>query len=114
MQSELSADPAIGVSKREVLTLNMRTRFIFRAADEKGASASANFIGKRTIWKKTKSAKPLGVVTTSRREEQEFYVKAPTLTRLHDHTAMIVHPSKKYIKKRIAPVDGRGRVYSWY
>lgn len=114
MQSEVSADPAITERKRKVLALNMRTRFIFRAADQEGANASADFIGKREVWKKTKTSRFLKPVTISRREEQEHLVKAGQLTRLPDHTPLIVHPSKKFIKMRIAPRDGRGRIYPWF
>lgn len=114
MQSEVSLDPVIGQNKREVLSLNMRSRLVFRGADEKGAVASANFIGKRSIWKKTKTSKPLGVITTSKREEQEFYVKPSKITRLPDHTVIIVHPSKKFIRKKTTPVDGSGERYQWY
>ena len=45
MQSEISADPAIGRDKRKVLSLNFRTQIIFLAADMEGATASADFIG---------------------------------------------------------------------
>ncbi len=114
MQSEISPDPAITERKRQVLTLNMRTRFIFRAADQKGAIASADFIGKRHFWKKTKSSKPFGQVTISRRKEQEHYVKPSELTTLKDHVTIIAHPSKKWIKKKIAPRNGKDKVYSWY
>lgn len=114
LQSEISLDPAISQTKREVLSLNMRSRIIFRGADEKGTTASANFIGKRTIWKQTRTSKPFGVVATARRQEQEFYVKPCQITRLPDHTAILVHPSKKYIRKRITPLDGCGKPYAWY
>ena len=114
MQSELSADPVIGANKRKVLSLNLRSRFIFRAADSDGAQASADFIGKQTVYKRTRSSKPLGSVTTSKREEQEYYIKPAKLLRLKDHTAVIVHPSKRYIKKKIVPNDGAGHAYDWY
>lgn len=114
MQSEISPDPAISEKKRRVLTLNMRTRFIFRAADQEGAAASADFIGKRQFWKQTRTSKPFSLATVSRRKEQEHYVKTSELTEVNDHTAIIVHPSKKFIKKKIAPINGKGKVYDWY
>ncbi len=114
MQSELSADPAIGASKREVLTLNMRSRFIFRAADLKGANESAAFLGKREIWKKTHSSRPLETATVSRRQDEDFFVKPSKLMRLSDHTAIVAHPSKRFTKTRIMPVDGCGKIYGWY
>ena len=114
MQSELSADPAIGASKREVLTLNMRSRFIFRAADLKGANESAAFLGKREIWKKTHSSRPLETATVSRRLDEDFIVKPSKLMRLPDHTAIVAHPSKRFTEVKLRPVDGTGKVYGWY
>ena len=114
MQSELSADPAVGIAKREVFMLNIRTRLIFRAADIKGAIASANFLGKRTIWKRSHSSKFLDSVTTSRHQEEEYFLKPEKLMGLRDHTAIVAHPSKRYTKIRIRPIDGFGSVYGWY
>ena len=114
MQSEVSADPVIGERKRRVLTLNMRTRFVFRGADLEGANASADHIGKREFWKPTKISSPLKPVTYSRRKEQEHFIKAAQLMQLDDHTAVVVHPSKRYIKKGITPLNGAGRPYRWF
>ncbi|MDB4265120.1 type IV secretion system DNA-binding domain-containing protein [bacterium] len=114
MQSEISADPVVGERKRRVLTLNMRTRFVFRGADLEGANASADHIGKREFWKSTKTSRPLKPVTYSRRKEQEHFIKAAQLMRLGDHTAVVVHPSKRYIKKKIIPLNGAGRPYKWF
>lgn len=114
MQSEISADPVISERKRQVLTLNMRTRFIFRAAELQGATASADFIGKLEFWKPTKSSKALQPTSYSRRKEIEHYIKPLHLMRLPDHTAVIAHPSKQFIKKRIAPRNGKGRIYDWF
>ncbi len=114
MQSELSADPAIGSAKREVLTLNMRSRFVFRAADLKGANESSSFLGKREVWKKTHSSRPMETVTTSRRKDEDFFIKPAAMMRLRDHTAIIAHPSKQFKKVRLKPVSGDGKVYKWY
>ncbi len=113
MQSEVSADPAIGERKRRVLTLNMRTRFIFRAADLEGATASADFIGKRQFWKQTKTSKPFQTGTTSRTKQEEHYVKASKLMRLNDHKAVVVHPSKKFDRMKISPLTGSGTLPRW-
>ncbi len=116
MQSEVSADPAIGRDKRKVLALNFRTRLIFRAADMEGATASADFIGKKKVWKKSTSSKPWGSggTTHSRREDEDYKVKPSVLMNLRDHTAVIVHPSKRFIRKLVTPVDGTGRVAKWF
>ena len=114
MQSEVSADPAIGRDKRKVLALNFRTRFIFRAADMEGATASADFIGKKQVWKKSRSSKAWGSVSHTRREEEDYKFKPAKLMDLRDHTAVVVHPSKRFVRKRIVPVDGRGKVPAWF
>lgn len=113
MQSEISPDPTINERKRRVLTLNMRTRFIFRAADQEGAIASADFIGKRQFWKQTRTTRMFKPPTISKRKEQEHYVKTSELMKLKDHTTIIAHPSKKFIKKKIAPMNGKGQIYKW-
>ncbi len=114
MQSEVSADPAIGRDKRKVLALNFRTRLIFRAADMEGAIASADFIGKKQVWKQSKSSKPWGGVTHSRREEENYKIKPSKLMDLRDHHAVVVHPSKRFTRKRIVPIDGTGKVAAWF
>ena len=114
MQSEVSADPAIGRDKRRVLALNFRTRFIFRAADIEGATASADFIGKKKVLKQTRSSKAWSSVTRSHREDEDYKLKPATLSELRDHRAVIVHPSKRFIRILLAPVDGRGRVAGWF
>lgn len=105
MQSEVSADPAIGRDKRKVLTLNFRTRFIFRAADTEGATASADFIGKKKVWKLSKSSKAFDSVTYSRRLDEDYRVKPSALMRLRDRQCVIVHPSKRlrFLRVRVVP-----------
>lgn len=114
MQSELSADPAIGIAKRKVLTLNMRSRMIFRAADSDGATASADFVGKSTKIKKSRTSRPASGSSVTRSEQDEYLIKPFQLMRLRDHQAVVVHPSKRYRKLRLVPRDGRGCRYKWY
>jgi len=114
MQSEVSADPAIGRDKRKVLALNFRTRLIFRAADTEGATASAEFIGKKQVWKRSKSSKAWSSVTHSRREDEDYKIKPTKLMQLRDHHAVIVHPSKRHSRKLLVPVDGTGKTPSWF
>jgi len=52
-QSTTSFVPPLGNDKSKVLTLNLRNRMIFRAADEADAVQSADFLGKRTIVKRS-------------------------------------------------------------
>jgi hypothetical protein len=114
MQSEVSADPGIGRDRRKVLSLNFRTRFIFRGADMEGAIASADFIGKKKVWKRSKTHRAFGSATYTRREDEDHKFKPAKLMDLKDHVAVIVHPSKRFVKQRIAPLDAQGRVEQWF
>ncbi len=113
MQSEISAD-GIGEKNRKILNLNLRSRLIFRAAENEGATISANFIGKKRVWKKTISSKAFGSRTTSRRQEQEYLVHPTALELLKDHVALVVHPSKKFLKKRLASKEADGTTSKWF
>lgn len=110
MQSEISADPVIGREKRKVLALNLRTRFIFRGADIEGAEASADFLLKKKVTKKTRSVGGLGAATLTYREEEEHRVKSSDIMGLPDYTAYIVHTSKRYIRKRLVELRPDGSV----
>ncbi len=55
-----------------------------------------------------------GNVEQARREEEDYKFKPAKLMDLRDHTAVVVHPSKRFVRKRIVPVDGRGKVPSWF
>jgi hypothetical protein len=52
-QSSTSFIPPLGRDKSKVLTLNLRNRIIFRAADEDGAMESADFLGKKKVIRRT-------------------------------------------------------------
>lgn len=114
MQSEVSADPAIGRDKRKVLTLNFRTRLIFRAADMEGATASADFIGKKNVWKQSRSSKAFSSVTYTKRQQEDYKIKPAKLMDLKDHFAVVVHPSKRFVRMLLKPVDATGRVAQWF
>ena len=103
VQSELSLDPIVGQARRKVLSLNMRSRLTFRAADAEGARISAEFIGKKTVWKKSTTRRPLEAVSRTRREQEEFRVKPAKLLRLKDRQVVVVHPSKRHAVARPTP-----------
>jgi type IV secretory pathway TraG/TraD family ATPase VirD4 len=52
-QSTTSLVPPLGNDKAKVLTLNLRNRLIFRAADEADAVQAADFIGKKRVVKRS-------------------------------------------------------------
>jgi len=96
VQSEVSLDPVVGMAKRKVLSLNLRSRLIFRAADPEGATASAEFIGKRIIWRKSRTSKHFQPLSTTRHQAEDYRVKPTRLLRLKDLQVAAVHPSKRY------------------
>ena len=52
-QSTTSLVPPLGNDKSKVLTLNLRNRIIFRAADEADAVQAADFLGKQRVVKRS-------------------------------------------------------------
>ena len=114
MQSEVSLDPAIGRDKRKVFALNMRSRLIFRASDAEGAEAASEFIGKETVWKKSRTSKMFDSVTYGKREAEEFRFKPSALMQLRDHVAVVVHPTKRFLQKRLSPVNGAAVTPLWF
>jgi type IV secretory pathway TraG/TraD family ATPase VirD4 len=52
-QSTTSLIPPLGNDKSKVLTLNLRNRMIFRAADEGDAVQAADFLGKKRVVKRS-------------------------------------------------------------
>jgi hypothetical protein len=113
-QSKLSFLPALGSKeKAEVTILNLRNRIIFKAADRGCAESSADFIGKRMIWKRSYT-RGRGNYSTTRTREEEYRVKPFELMSLPKFTAIVKHCEKGFRKKRIHPIDAEGRTPSWY
>ena len=113
-QSKLSFLPALGSKeKAEVTILNLRNRIIFKAADRACAESSADFIGKRMIWKRSYT-RGRGSHSTTRTREEEYLIKPFELMSLPKFTAIVKHCEKGYRKRRIHPVDADGNTPSWY
>jgi hypothetical protein len=113
-QSKLSFLPALGSKeKAEVTILNLRNRIIFKAADRACAESSADFIGKRMIWKRSYT-RGRGSHSTTRTREEEYLIKPFELMSLPKFTAIVKHCEKGYRKRRIHPVDADGKTPSWY
>jgi len=113
-QSKLSFLPALGSKeKAEVTILNLRNRIIFKAADRTCAESSADFIGKRMIWKRSYT-RGRGNYSTTRTREEEYRVKPFELMSLPKFTAIVKHCEKGFRKKCIHPIDAEGRTPSWY
>lgn len=113
-QSKLSFLPALGSKeKAEVTILNLRNRIIFKAADRGCAESSADFIGKRMIWKRSYT-RGRGNHSTTRTREEEYRVKPFELMSLPKFTAIVKHCEKGYRRRRIHPIDADGKTPSWY
>jgi Type IV secretion-system coupling protein DNA-binding domain len=113
-QSKLSFLPPLGSKeKAEVTILNLRNRIIFKAADRACAESSADFIGKRMIWKRSYT-RGRGNHSTTRTREEEYEVKPFELMSLPKFTAIVKHCEKGYRKTRIHPIDADGKRPSWY
>jgi hypothetical protein len=113
-QSKLSFLPALGSKeKAEVTILNLRNRIVFKAADRGCAESSADFIGKRIIWKRSYT-RGRGNHSTTRTREEEYLVKPFELMSLPKFTAIVKHCEKGYRRSRIHPVDADGKTPPWY
>ena len=113
-QSKLSFVPALGSrEKAEVTLLNLRNRIIFRSADRSCAESSADFIGKKFIWKKSYT-RGRGQRSTTRTREEEYRVRPFELMALLKFSAVVKHCEKPYRRTRIHPIDPEGKTPAWY
>ena len=113
-QSKLSFIPPLGTKeKADVTLLNLRNRIIFKAADRVCAEGSADFIGKKLIWKKSYT-RGMGNRSTTRSREEEYRVKPFELMALPKFSAVVKHCEKRFRKARIHPIDPDGKIPRWY
>ena len=113
-QSKLSFIPPLGTrEKADVTLLNLRNRIIFKAADRTCAEGSADFIGKKLIWKKSYT-RGMGNRSTTRSREEEYRVKAFELMALPKFSAVVKHCEKPFRRARIHPIDPDGKSPRWY
>ena len=112
-QSSTSFIPPLGRDKAKVLSLNLRNRMIFRAADEDGALDSANFLGKKRVLKRTWGLSA-GKRSTHYSETEEHRIKTHELRSLPKHTCIITHAERGFRRRVLAPIEPDGRVCAWY
>src|SRR4029077_9617778 len=108
-QSSTSFIPPLSREKARVFTLNLRNRLIFKAADEEGALESADFIGKRTVIKKSWGYSA-GRMSRNFSEQEDHKVKAHDLRGLSKHTAVVVHCERGHRRKLLPPIQPNGEV----
>ena len=112
-QSSTSFIPPLGEEKAQVLTLNLRNRMIFKAADEAGAVESADFLGQRKVRQKT-SGFSGGMATRSYTNVEEHKIKPYELRNLRKHHCVLVHCEKGHHKTILPPLDADGKIPGWF
>ena len=105
-QSSTSFIPPLGREKAKVLTLNLRNRLIFKAADEEGAVESADFLGKRKFVKRSWGYSA-GRSSRNYSEQEEHKIKPYTFA-LPKHKCILVHCEKGFKRSLLPPLEPDG------
>lgn len=106
-QSSTSFIPPLSDEKAEVLTLNLRNRMIFKAADEAGAVKSADFLGQKKIKKPTYGYSG-GMHPRTYTETEEHKIKPYLLRQLRKHQCVLVHYEKGFRAMHLIPLTPIG------
>jgi Type IV secretion-system coupling protein DNA-binding domain len=112
-QSTTSLVPPLGNDKAKVLTLNLRNRLIFRAADEADAVQAADFIGKKRVVKRSWGYSA-GKSNTNYSETEEHKIKPHKLRNLRDHECVLVHCERGIRRVTLPPLESDGSVAKWF
>lgn len=112
-QSTTSFVPPLGRDKARVLTLNLRNRLIFKAADEEGAVEGADFLGKKRVIKKSWGYSG-GKMSRNYSEQEDYKIKPHLLRGLPKHTAVVVHCERGHRRKLLPPIEANGRICVWF
>jgi len=112
-QSTTSFVPPLGSDKAKVLTLNLRNRMIFRAADEADALQAADFLGKKRMVKRS-WGHSAGKSNVSYSDTEEHKIKSHKLRTLRDHECVLVHCERGFRRVTLVPLEFDGRVAKWF
>jgi hypothetical protein len=112
-QSTTSLVPPLGNEKSKVLTLNLRNRMIFRSADEADAVQSADFLGKKRVFKRSWGSSA-GKRTINYSEAEEHKIKPYELRTLRDHECVLVHCERGFRRVTLPPLEPNGNVPKWF
>lgn len=112
-QSTTSFIPPLGNDKSKVLTLNLRNRMIFRAADEQDAVQSADFLGKKRVVKRS-WGHSAGKSNVNYNEAEEHKIKPHKLRNLRDHECVLVHCERGFRRVTLPPIEANGRIANWF
>jgi type IV secretory pathway TraG/TraD family ATPase VirD4 len=112
-QSSTSFIPPLGEEKAKVLTLNLRNRMIFKAADEAGAVESADFLGQRKVQQTTRGFSG-GMPSRSYTSVEEHKIKPYELRNLKKHQCVLVHCERGFKRTVLPPLEPDGDISRWY
>jgi hypothetical protein len=112
-QSTTSLIPPLGNDKSKVLTLNLRNRMIFRAADEADAVQAADFLGKKRVVKRSWGYSA-GKRNVNYSETEEHKLKPHKLRSLRDHECVLVHCERGFRRVKLPPLEPDETVAKWY
>jgi len=112
-QSTTSLVPPLGNDKAKVLTLNLRNRLIFRAADEADAVQAADFIGKKRVVKRSWGFSA-GKRNVNYSETEEHKIKPHKLRNLRDHECVLVHCERGFRRVTLPPLEPGGTTAKWF
>jgi hypothetical protein len=112
-QSTTSFVPPLGNDKSKVLTLNLRNRMVFRAADEADAVQTADFLGKKRIIKRSWGFSA-GKRNVNYNETEEHKIKPHKLRTLHDHECVLVHCERGFRRVTLPPLEPDGKIAKWF
>lgn len=112
-QSTTSLVPPLGNDKAKVLTLNLRNRLIFRAADEADAVQAADFLGKKRVVKRSWGYSA-GRASSNYSETEEHKIKPHKLRNLRDHECVLVHCERGFRRVTLPPLEPDGAVAKWF
>jgi hypothetical protein len=112
-QSTTSLVPPLGNDKAKVLTLNLRNRLIFRAADEADAVQAADFLGKKRVVKRSWGYSA-GRASSNYSETEEHKIKPHKLRNLRDHECVLVHCERGFRRVTLPPLESDGTTAKWF
>lgn len=112
-QSTTSLIPPLGADAAKVLTLNLRNRLLFTAADEDDARASADFLGKKIVRKRS-STFAHGQRSETWTEEEVYRIPPHELRKLRKHQCVVVHADRGFRKRILPPLEPDGSVSPWF
>lgn len=105
--------PPFHNDKSKILTLNLRNRMIFRAADEGDAIQAADFLGKKHVVKRSWGFSA-GKRNVNNSETEEHKIKPHKLRNLREHECVLVHCERGFRRVTLLPIEPDGSISKWF